>query len=345
MWHRQIYVLLIWLLYACNNQGPTALELEKPSYYPEVTNIPERNPLTEEGVQLGRQLFYDPILSRAGTISCATCHQQERAFTDGVSLSMMGHSRKPLTRHSPSLVNMVWSQEFFWDGGAKDLESQAFSPLTHPDEMAMNLDTMVNRLNNHPVYRSKFNQAFEIDSISSAYVVRALAQFQRTIISSGAKYDQWKRGETSLTELESSGLQIFESKCAPCHPPPLFTDHSFHNNGLDSTFSADKEGIYLGRRRITHKEEDLGKFKTPTLRNIMLTHPYMHDGRFRHIDKVLDHYEFGVKSSPTLDSILTSDGSIGINFDGDERQALIAFLQTLTDSTLLQNPQYAKPAK
>jgi cytochrome c peroxidase len=298
----------------------------------------ERNPSSKDGIALGRALFYDPILSKNKNVSCQSCHIQSKAFTDGVDYPSNGSSRKKLNRNSPTLVNLAWSNYFFWDGGATDLESQAYMPLTHKDEMAIDLNELVARLNWDSYYRKSFKLAFSIDSISSPYIVRALAQFQRSIVSFDSKYDRYKRGEVRLNEIELKGLNLFtEKRCASCHTPPLFHDNSFHNTGLDSGYADTMEGIFLGRYRITQLEKDRGKFKTPTLRNIILTGPYMHDGRFASLDDVLEHYSEGLKYSPTLDEkFIDKKGNAQIKISKKEGDAIISFLRCLTDSSLME---------
>ncbi|MCG8421164.1 MAG: c-type cytochrome [Proteobacteria bacterium] len=315
-----------------------------PAHFPTEFTSPARNPLTRAGIELGRRLFYDPILSGNRDIACADCHRQSLAFSDGVALSTAGTSGKRLHRNSPTLVNLAYAKGLFWDGGARDLESQAFGPLMHPDEMAADLADVVDRLTADPAYSRAFDRAFATKPIASAHIARALAQFQRSIISADAKYDRFVRGEATLSAVEQRGLALFESKqCASCHTPPLFTDGSYHNNGLDDSFSANEEGIFRGRYRISHRERDIGRFKTPTLRNIAKTAPYMHDGRIASLDGVLDHYGRGVKDSDTLSPLLRGPERLGIALSRSEKAAIIAFLHTLTDHTLLHNPAHARP--
>ena len=306
---------------------------------------PKRNPLSPAGVVLGRKLFYDPILSKSGEISCASCHRQSNTFADSVALTTIGETGNALLRNTPALINLAWQQRYFWDGGVRDLESQAFGALQHPDEMATDLGLVTEKLNNDPMYQEMFREAFHIDSISSKYITRALAQFERTLISASSKYDRWKRGDsTLLSDKEMAGLVVFEQNCGSCHPPPFFMDHSFHNNGLDSLFDKENLGINQGRYRISFDENDVGKFKTPTLRNVALSAPYMHDGRYESLEEVLDHYANGMVESATLNPFFRkkSDG-LGIELKESEKSDLLAFLQTLTDSTFVSNPDYAEP--
>lgn len=325
--------------------APRAAKLEVPGNFPLAKDDPD-NPLTVEGIELGRKLFYDVRLSGSNRISCASCHQQELAFTDGIPLSSIGESAKTLDRHSPALFNLAWSQSgLFWDGGSKNLESQAFGPLTSPDEMHQDLLVLETELKQVPEYVQQFKLAFGRD-IQSADVVKALSQFQRTLISASSRYDKYKRAEPgiTLTETEMSGMNLVKSRCQPCHSGELFTDDGYHNNGIDTTFPDAHEGIFQGRFRVTFDPADLGKFKTPSLRNVLLTAPYMHDGRFSSIDDVLDHYRSGIKASATTDPLLYQNGGKpGIPITATERDAIKAFLATLTDHAFISNKNLSNP--
>lgn len=327
------------------NPVPHAVKLEVPGNFPAVEQDLD-NPLTAEGIELGRMLFYDVRLSGNNRISCASCHRQDLAFTDGLALSANGVSGKMLDRHAPALFNLAWAKTgLFWDGGSKNLESQAFGPLTSADEMHQDLLVLAAELKQVPDYVIRFRKAFNED-IKSANVVKALAQFQRTLISGTSRYDKYKRGEAgaSLTATELLGMNLVNSKCKACHSGELFTDDGYHNNGIDATFSDDREGIYQGRFRVSFDPNDMGKFKTPSLRNVMLTAPYMHDGRFKTIDEVLDHYQFGIKIFPTTDQLLYQDhGQAGIPMSNIEREAIIAFLRVLTDHEFITNKKMNNP--
>jgi cytochrome c peroxidase len=344
-------ILLLLMLVSCKKDNLVeaispvlhAVKLQVPAGFPGVAATPD-NLLTAEGIELGRKLFYDVRLSRSNQISCASCHRQDLAFTDGVALSSLGESGVKLQRHAPALFNLAWSGNgLFWDGGSKNLESQAFGPLTSADEMHQDLFEMESELKQIPAYVAQFKLVFD-EQIRSANVVKALSQFQRTLISSGSKYDHYKRGESSLSELELQGMNLVNTKCKSCHSSELFTDHSFHNNGIDAEFFEEQEGIFQGRFRVSFDPADMGKYKTPSLRNTLLTAPYMHDGRFATIEQVLDHYQSGIKVSPTTDALLYQNGSkSGIPMTLVERQAIIAFLGTLTDydfinSKIISNP-------
>ena len=204
-------------------------------------------------------------------------------------------------------------------------------PLAHcsiPDEMDTDLDQLIIRLSNSRKYRHLFAKAFADQEINTANLSRALASYQRTIISSSSRYDAWQQGYESLDTLEIAGLKIYAKSCSRCHPAPLFTDYAYYNNGLDSTYSQLHEATAYGRGRITRSDSDIGKFKTPSLRNLGFTAPYMHDGRFGSLGEVLSHYQSGIRTSSTLDSAL----AYGISLSHHERTALLAFLHTLDDS-------------
>jgi cytochrome c peroxidase len=266
-----------------------------------------------------------------------------------VALSDKGASRNKLHRTAPGLINLAWANNgLFWDGGSTNLESQAFGPLTNADEMAQQLAELVAELNAEPDYVKRFQLAFN-DTIKTGYITRALAQFQRTMISAGSRYDKYKRNETGgqLTSQELQGLSIVQQKCQGCHAGELFTDNGYHNNGLDANFSNDTlEGLYQGRARITYNTADLGKFKTPTLRNVMLTAPYMHDGRLASMEDVLEHYNQRVQASATLDPLVKQQGGMpGIPLTSTDKQAIISFLHTLTDQELINSNKLSDPRK
>ncbi|WP_316752241.1 cytochrome-c peroxidase [Pedobacter gandavensis] len=350
----RMFSLLIWtglVLLSCKKEMPAVLtkevlhpvELLRPANFPVIIAQPD-NPLTAEGIELGRRLFYDVRLSGNNRISCASCHHQDLAFSDGLALSTQGLSGKQLVRHAPVLFNLAWAnQGLFWDGGAKNLESQAFGPLTSEDEMHQDLYELEAELKAVPDYVQQFKQVFKAE-IRSADVVKALAQFQRTLISANSPYDQYIRQEKSalLNEEELLGMNLVASKCGNCHNGGLFTDQSFHNNGLDDHFPEDKEGIYQGHFRVSFNPSDLGKFKTPSLRNVLLSAPYMHDGRFKTLEEVLDHYQYDIRISLTTDvSLFQNQGKPGIPMSKLERKAIIAFLNSLTDQELISNKKFS----
>ncbi len=320
----------LFLIWACSrtNRNPAFVFPETPwGTIPQ----PANNPATERGVELGKRLFFDPFLSSNDQVSCATCHHPAKAFSDGAKLTRMGVSGNPLIRHSPALFNLAWMSGLFWDGGSTSLEAQVFGPLNHPDEMGMDLKELVDKLQRHPEYPKLFQEVFGSDSITSQRLARALAQYERTLLSFDSPYDRWKGGEHTLSAFELAGYEVYKVHCASCHTEGLFTDNGYHNNGLDSVFvNTEHELIHFGRYRITNDSADIGKFKTPSLRNLGLTAPYMHDGRMASLDAVLKHYQSGILPSVTLDTVLKNKKPLS----HQELSALKAFLETLND------PQY-----
>lgn len=330
--------------YACSSKrsGGTAepYVLNLPANLDHPMPIPRHNTTTKAGVLLGNKLFFDPILSANNQISCASCHQPDKAFSDGLSLSQHGLSGKPLLRHVPQLTNVGWYEGYFWEGGAKNLESLVFGPLTHPDEMGQDLHQVNEELSAHAEYPTLFRKAFGKDTVHASLAARALAQYMRTLISADSRYDLYVRNENTnaLTQQELQGMHLTQEKCGSCHAfepgkRDFFTDFSYHNNGLDSIYADGKENLWKGRFRITFDSTQIGAYKTPTLRNLPLTAPYMHDGRFATLKEVLHHYRFGIKPSPFLDSLLTDKkGKVGIEMSDYEQQAIIAFLGSLQGS-------------
>jgi len=342
-----VLALIVWLadqFLSPFHQAPAAYDLEEPELFFKMKN-PEGNPLTEEGVELGRHLFYDPILSLDSTFSCSSCHRQELAFTDGLALSV-GLRGRVGKRSAPSLVNMGYHYKgLFWDARSPSLEEQALHPVEDSLEMAAQWPEVIRRLQNHPNYPRRFRQAFGIkkQDISREWVARALSQFQRTIISSDSKYDRKIRGEAAFTLAEQRGMSIFFdssdtlpfSECGHCHTDPLFTHLGLENNGIDPQ---NTEGIDKGKGALSGKAFENGQFKVPTLRNIALTAPYMHDGRFETLEQVIDHYAGGGHPGPNV-----SPNVRPLTLSEQDKKDLIAFLNTLTDSTLIIKKEYGSP--
>jgi cytochrome c peroxidase len=312
---------------------PTAYTLEKPEGFPDI-NIPLDNPMTVEGIELGRKLFYDPILSADNTLSCAGCHAQNTAFSDSSQFSI-GVDDIAGTRNSPTIINPVWGTSFFWDGRAETLEEQALEPVPNPIEMHLKWSEAVVKLGNHASYPSLFAKAFGTDKITKELTAKAIAQFERTLISANSKYDT-----RVFTDSEQRGFELYFSEkadCFHCHGTVLLTDNLFHNNGLDETFS----DLGLGKR--TQNPSDYGKFKTPTLRNIEFSAPYMHDGRFKTLEEVVDFYSDGLKYSESIDPLMKNVFREGVRLSDSEKVDLIAFLKTFSDTEFLTNPKFAKP--
>jgi cytochrome c peroxidase len=299
-------------------------------------NIPSNNPLTVEGVALGKRLFYDPILSANNTQSCASCHVQENGFSETTQYST-GIDGIEGNRNAMPLINLGWQTKFFWDGGANGLESQVIGPITNPIEMHETLANVVAKLNATDEYPELFKAAFGSAEASSQNIMRAIAQFERTLISGNSKYDQYMRGETFLTSQELNGLSLFtdmeKGDCSHCHSlGSTFSDFEFRNTGLDS-IPVD-EGRYL----ITLNQGDRGKFKTPSLRNVELTAPFMHDGRFQTLLECVQHYNTGFRYSANLDPNLSF--AVKGRMTQQEMEDLVAFMKTLTDMEFVNNPAF-----
>lgn len=321
--------------------NPTPYQLVIPQGFPDMS-IPSDNPMTVEGVTLGRQLFYDSILSGDDTQSCGSCHAAAFNFSDNGKRFSEGITGEIGSRSSMAVINIGWMNDLFWDGRASGLEEQALEPVPNPIEMHLEWTEAMTKLNNHPEYPDLFFKAFGTQEIDSMLVVKAIAQFERTLISSNSKWDKYLRGEVSLTQAEAQGFEIFfteKGDCFHCHATILFTDNLPHNNGLDAEFSD------RGYGDITKDPNDNGKFKTPTLRNITFSAPYMHDGRFETLEEVIDFYSEGVQWSPTIDPLMKKVNEGGVRLTDQEKQNLIAFIKTLTDTTFINNPDFSNPFK
>ncbi len=305
--------------------------------------IPADNPLTVDGVALGRKLFYDPILSGDSSQPCSSCHKQEFAFTDGLVTST-GIDGINGNRNSMAIINMAYTFGLAWDGSAETPEDQALEPVPNPIEMHLPWNEAVERLKNHPNYPTDFYKAFGTTEIDSMHAAKALGQFMRILVSSNAKIDDVFKTDplnlSILTESEFNGYVIYTSEdgdCFHCHGLPLTTDNEFHNNGLDETFTD------LGRALVTGNALDEGKFRSTTLRNIELTAPYMHDGRFATLEDVLQHYNEGLHFSETLDPLMKNIDQGGLLLEPEELNDLLAFLKTFTDETFITNTEYSNP--
>lgn len=308
--------------------------------------IPEDNPMTVEGVALGRRIFYDPILSADSTQSCGSCHNSAYGFTDNGNAFSTGIDNIEGDKNAMAIINLGYAQEFFWDGRSIGLENQAREPVTNPIEMHDTWENVEDRLNNHPEYPDLFAQIFGNDPITEEMVIKVIAQFERSMVSGNSEYDKFLRGEAAnFGNLELDGLAIFNNErgdCFHCHPASggLFTDHDYRNNGLDSVFGPTNEGRFA----VSGDPFEMGAFKTPTLRNIALTAPYMHDGRFATLEEVLEHYNGGVKPSSSLHPVMYHQGrGINLNMTAYEKEAVIAFLHSLTDTSFINNPDFQDP--
>jgi cytochrome c peroxidase len=328
------------LVNACKKSGDsgnnaTPINFTVPKGFPAPVYSFATNPLTEEGFALGRKLFYDGRLSKDGNFPCASCHQQFAGFATFDHDLSHGFNNQFTTRNAPALFNLVWQTQTHWDGGISNLEVQPLAPLTAPNEMAEDIGNVVKKLQQDEEYKKMFRSAFGDEEVTSQRMLFALTQFMASIVSSESKYDKVKRGQASFNSNEQAGYEIFKAKCTSCHSEPLFTDNSFRNTGIPVNPTLKD----YGRMRITNKKEDSLKFKVPSLRNVYLSFPYGHDGRFVSIGQVLDHYSNGIQNSPTLDPLLKN----GIPLSFNDKYYLTSFLGTLTDSVLLNDKRFGPP--
>jgi cytochrome c peroxidase len=331
-----VFFTVSFLFVACKKDVDDSVAeplFEVPSHFPAPRYTSERYPLSIERISLGRKLFYDPILSLDSSVSCGSCHAQTHAFADHNTPFSSGVNGALGLRNTPALSNLAWYPSFMQDGGINHLEVMPLAPITDVREMNIDLSVLLERLNAHDVYSTEFKQAFGESPISSSQLFIALAQFQMTLVSASSKYDQFILGKAVLDAHEKQGEALFMEHCATCHTPPLFTDFSYVNTGLDVVYAD------AGRGRITLNGSDSGAFRVPSLRNIALTYPYMHDGRFFTLRSVLDHYAGGVVQNGRLDARL--QGNIVLSEMDKER--LIAFLNTLTDYEFLSNSNFSEP--
>ena len=335
--NRRYYFFIIGFVVLLTSAGKIMVNFEgfkKPSNFPEPGYNFSKNPITKEGFELGRKLFYDPRLSRNNTIGCGTCHIQSAAFTHHGHDVSHGIDDRLGSRNSPPIMNLAWTTAFFWDGGVFHLDLQPLVPITMHSEMDEKMSVVLEKLRKHPDYPGLYKKAFGSEEINSAKTMKALSQFMLMCISSNSKYDKVMRKEgEKFTAEEQQGYNLFKQKCSSCHAEPLFTDHSFRNNGIPIGRNDDR-----GRFTITLDSNDAYRFKVPSLRNIEFTVPYMHDGRFYGLDNVLDHYRYQVQNTSNLDPLLNQKGKLGIPMTDNEKAKIIAFLKTLSDRDFIRNP-------
>lgn len=333
-----ISVVIMLLLISFRMETEPEISFVIPEKWPQPVYDFSKNPLTEKGFQLGRRLFYDPLLSRDSTISCASCHLQFSGFTHVDHALSHGIDGRIGTRNSPVLINLAWSKVFHWDGGVNHLEVQGINPITHPKEMDNTLEEVIRRLSQSAAYSALFEEVFGDSVITTPRIMKALTQFTVSLISANSKYDKVMRQEKDVvfTSQELRGLKLFRKHCASCHTEPLFTNGGFASNGIQvNPFLKD-----VGRYAITGQRSDSLQFKVPTLRNIEFTFPYMHDGRYRKLKDVIRYYS---------DSIITRNSYMDkrlrkpLKFSEEQQKDLLSFLYTLTDKAFLFNPRFGYP--
>lgn len=333
---------LVYLGVACSADNSQDIKPDElfsvPANFPKPIYDFSKNPVTKEGFELGKTLFYDGDLSRDGTVSCAECHSQSYAFTHHGHDVSHGIDNKRGMRNAPPIQNMAFQSEFFWDGGVFNLDLFSIAPIENPLEMDEKIGNVLEKLRKKEKYATLFQKAYGTKEITTERFLKALSQFMNTLVSANSRYDKYIRKEAGgiLTEDELAGLAIFKQKCGSCHSGELFTDQSYRNNGL-AVYNAED----TGRHRITQKDSDKYKFKVPSLRNIAVTAPYMHDGRFYTLDAVLNHYNESMIDSPTLEPVFRNEKKLGIPLSTDEKNKLIAFLKTLTDDEFLKDKRFA----
>ena len=314
-------------------------------------DLPADNILTNAGVQLGRMLFYEKMLSKDGTQACADCHHQEDAFSD-IRRFSIGVEGLPGKRQAMAVMNLAWHQNgLFWDGRAPRVRDQALKPIQDPLEMNETLPSVVAKLSTDKRYTDQFIRAFGDDTVTPERMGLALEQFMLTMISNYSKYDRYLRGQATLTDSELRGKDLFFNEfdpfgsekggeCFHCHAGHNFTKDEFMNNGLDTDAGVTDEG----RQKVTNDPADRARFKVPSLRNIALTPPYMHDGRFATLEEVIDHYDHGVQQSVTVEFLLQYNLQPGgLQLTAQDKSDIIAFLHTLTDESFLNEQAYKSP--
>jgi cytochrome c peroxidase len=307
-----------------------------PEGFPNPVYSLQNNPLSKEGFELGRKLFYDGRLSIDNEHSCSSCHQQIAGFGTFEHDLSHGVNNSHTLRNAPVLFNLAWNTSFHWDGAFSSLKDEAAQPINGHIEMGESFEGVLNKIKDDPEYQKMFKEVFRYPFIRPEFILKALEQFTVSIVSANSKYDLGIRlGLIPYTQQEARGYQLYKTNCSTCHPEPLFTDNKFHNTGLPvDNFLKD-----YGRIRITGKKEDSLIFKTPTLRNVYISSNYMHDGRFNTLLQCINHYRSGVQQSTTLDPLLVN----GISLTNTEAADLTVFLRMLTDSTLLKDPRFSKP--
>lgn len=345
------------LVIACNKDEPIEIiPIDETPYVLEygalpAPSLPSDNNMTVQGVKLGKLLFYETMLSKDGSQSCASCHRQPDGFSDTLRFSL-GVEGLPGKRQAMPIFNMAWhTNEFFWDGRAHLLRDQSLKPIQDPLEMNETLDNVVAKLSDSKMYRDQFSRTFGSEEITPHKMSLAMEQFMLSIVSHNSKYDNYLAGAEQLTDSEERGRILFETEynpffpdqsgadCAHCHGGANFENDDYKNNGLDT----DAEILDIGREEVTGDANDKAKFKVPSLRNVAVSPPYMHDGRFQTLEEVIDHYNEGIQESSTVDQTVLNTKATGLMLTEQDKEDLINFLKTLTDYEYLNNEEYKSP--
>lgn len=328
------FLLLTVLALAFRTEDPL---FSYPKQWPKPVYVFRNNPLTAQKIALGRALFYDPRLSHNNSISCASCHSPYSAFTHVDHALSHGINDSVGTRNSPALMNLAWQSNFMWDGAVNHLDVQALAPLAHPKEMGSSIAELVAHLRASARYRRLFAAAYGDSIATGERTLKALSQFMLTLVSANAKYDRVQLGTDQFTAQEQNGYRLFKTHCNACHTEPLFSNYRFADNGLPSDPSLND----YGRLRVTQHSADSFKFKTPTLRNVEYSYPYMHDGRFAKLAQVIDHYTRGIRQRSSPATPLRSPIALSSN----DKVDLIAFLLTLSDREFVFDKRLGPPER
>lgn len=328
-----IFILLTFVFLAFETTD--ILVFKVPKKFPKPVYDFSKNPVSKDKILLGKALFYEPLLSGNNTISCASCHSQFSAFTHIDHALSHGIYDRIGSRNSPALMNLAWQKTFMRDGAINHLDIQSLAPITNPVEMDESMINVVSKLQAHKIYPKLFYKAFGDSTITGEHTLKAISQFMLTLVSSNSRYDSVMQNQAVFTIQEKNGYKLFQRHCASCHQEPLFTNDEFSNNGL----SIDKGLKDLGRYNVTKNINDSLKFKVPTLRNIEFSYPYMHDGRFKKLSEVLNHYTHGIVKNSTLAKELRAP----IELSPNEKVDIVAFLLTLSDKSFIFNPDYFYP--
>lgn len=342
---RYLLWFLIPVLWSCTDSDDelytdVPLDFQVPSNFPNLVYDIAANPPTEKGFELGKKLFYDGRLASDGLVSCGFCHIQEDAFTHHGHTVSHGVDNQEGTRNAPSIQNMAYMSTFMYDGATNHLDLQPIIPLTSEIEMNADLTAVLAMMKADSKYPGMFKAAFDDGKVNIENMLKAMSQFMVMMTSSNSRFDKYRRNESggTLTTEELAGYAVFKNKCASCHATDLMTDDQFRNNGLPINPKIND----VGRYRVTELVSDYYKFKVQSLRNVAVTAPYMHDGRFGSLESVLEFYSSGVVDSETLDPLLKQNGKLGITLSDTEKKQIIAFLNTLTDNEYLTDKRFSE---
>jgi cytochrome c peroxidase len=320
----RLLALFVFLITACSTPDESNVQWEVPHHGFPPLPFPENNPMEPLRVALGEKLFFDPMLSRDKSISCASCHLPEKAFTDGRPVAIGVEGRKG-TRNSPTILNVAYHPYFFLEGGNPILETQMLGPLETHEEMDFSIAELIPRLENDEEYVRLFNETFPDKGIHPYSITASIAAYERSLLSGNSRFDRFYYfGENSFTNSEMRGWELFQKFCVSCHTGPMLSDFGFENVGLYQEYQD------LGRMRVTRDSADLGKVKTPSLRNVALTAPYMHDGSMSNLREVVEHYNRGGFNHPNKSPLIRP-----LNLDEADKKALEDFLHTLSDRDFL----------